>query len=134
MALSLIDGTSQLLPFSGTNSGSNHAPKIQFVEVNETFDLTLNMTNNGGSATPRYIVRSNPNNGDPLDNNISGLNFHFDDEFITDAPVPIVYDKPGLYGIDVWEFDVNDYGSTSEEYHFNASAWGTHSGYCGRSI
>ncbi|MBK8416233.1 MAG: hypothetical protein IPL22_18060 [Bacteroidetes bacterium] len=123
MALSLIDGMSQLLPFSGTNSGSNHAPKIQFVEVNETFNLTLNMTNNGGSATPRYIVRSNPNNGDPLDNNISGLNFHYDDEFITDAPVPIVYDKPGLYGIDVMGFDVNDYGSTSEEYLFNASAW-----------
>ncbi|MBK6641731.1 MAG: hypothetical protein IPG39_11065 [Bacteroidetes bacterium] len=123
MALSLIDGTSQLLPFSGTNSGSNHAPKIQFVEVNETFDLTLNMTNNGGSATPRYIVRSNPNTGDPLDNNISGLNFHFDDEFITDATVPIAYDKPGLYGLDVMGFDVNDYGSTSEEYHFNASAW-----------
>ncbi|MBK9046112.1 MAG: hypothetical protein IPL74_05230 [Bacteroidetes bacterium] len=123
MALSLIDGTSQLLPFSGTNSGSNHAPKIQFVEVNETFDLTLNMTNNGGSATPRYIVRSNPNTGDPLDNNISGLNFHFDDEFITDATVPIAYDKPGLYGLDVMGFDVNDYGSTSEEYHFNASEW-----------
>ncbi len=123
MSLSLIDGTSQLLPYSGTKSGSNHAPKIQYVEINESFDLTLNMTNNGGSAVPRYIVRSNPNNGAPLDENNSGLNFHYDAEFITDAPVPLAYATPGLYGIDVMGFDVNDYGSTSEEYHFNASAW-----------
>jgi hypothetical protein len=105
-----------------SSSGSNF---IQYIDAGTMFDLELQLLNASSQSQPRYIIRPNLNSGVSLSTEIlSSNNYYYDDEVNVSgsfASHPLSYTHPGLYGIDVLGFDVNDYGTN--DYNFKASSW-----------
>jgi hypothetical protein len=118
--VTLTNSTNVLLPPTHTKSANANHSMIQYVDVNTSFKI--NTTSN--AVSPVFIVRTNPNTlASPL---ISNENYFYDQEIFTSAATYTFggYNKPGLYGIDVLAFDVQDLNSgTPEEYNFRSSAW-----------
>jgi len=114
------------LPQTHTKSANVAQPLIQYVDLNTAFKINTS----SNATSPNFIIRPNPN-ANPLTGTtgtdvISNENYFYDQEIYTSAASTTFsgYDKPGLYGIDVLAFDVEDYDSgTPEEYYFKSSAW-----------
>ena len=120
--VTLTNSTNVLLPPTHTKSANANHSMIQYVDVNTSFKI--NTTSN--AVSPVFIVRTNPNTNTLASPLISNENYFYDQEIFTSAATYTFggYNKPGLYGIDVLAFDVQDLNSgTPEEYNFRSSAW-----------